>query len=86
MKRYVCEVCYGRGKVTTLTDEQQVGFGAEPGYWFRSDHCPSCVAKGYTPFVVARTPDDEAIVEAIKQKIEVVNVSSEQVVSGSSDV
>jgi hypothetical protein len=89
MKRYVCEVCHGAGSVTTITDEPQDGPRAEPDYWFKSDQCPSCVTKGYTPFVIARTPDDEAIVEAVKPvetKIEVTNANPEEMVSGSGSV
>jgi hypothetical protein len=89
MKKYVCEVCRGKGAVTTMTDEQQNGARVEPGYWFKNEQCPACVVKGYTPFVMAREPDDEAIVDAVKPvetKIEVVNAGITEVVSGSNPV
>jgi len=76
MKKYVCEMCRGNGWVWSCDMEGK-------------DDCSLCVKKGYTPFIMAREPNDEAIVQAIKPepvKEEVVNASPEQVVSGSSQV
>lgn len=75
---YVCNLCRGLGEIWTIDGEDE---STKP--------CPLCVAKGFAPFVMAKTPEDEAIIQALRPepvKEEVEDAGVVQVVSGSSQV
>jgi len=77
MKRYVCEMCHGRGEtdVSVCTGEPDGSCCRNP----KMEPCPTCAAKGYPPFIDANTPFDNAQIDATKERPDASDV---QVVPG----
>lgn len=73
MKKYVCEGCHGKGTQEEFVMTSTTDFDFyEP---VKLCPCALCVAKGYTPFIMAKTPEDDQLVDAVKK--EVVSVVNE---------
>ena len=65
MKKYVCEGCRGTGKQEELVSTPTVDFD----FYEPVKYCPCslCAVKGYTSFVMAKTPEDDQLIDAIKK-------------------